>query len=210
MALLGFALPPDSGEKLSLGTYNFIWNISQDFHFNLKFYMLPFVILRCDNITFINCILEYGCWNDACNIRCSATLRYDRTNSRLFDLVPKPKWSIFVQCFPYCELSSRLSSEHSKHWQLLRCAPSDYASNAPNDSELIAFSGTYFNSIMFMVASSVVSTILILNYHHRSADTHEMSGWVSGIKIHGISTSNVRMHTESRIFCFVSNPFRCG
>lgn len=31
---------------------------------------------------------------------------------------------------------------------------------------------------MFMVASSVVSTILILNYHHRNADTHEMSTWV--------------------------------
>lgn len=30
-----------------------------------------------------------------------------------------------------------------------------------------------------MVASSVVSTILILNYHHRNADTHEMSPWVS-------------------------------
>lgn len=29
-----------------------------------------------------------------------------------------------------------------------------------------------------MVASSVVSTILILNYHHRNADTHEMSEWV--------------------------------
>lgn len=41
--------------------------------------------------------------------------------------------------------------------------------------------GTYFNSIMFMVASSVVSTILILNYHHRNADTHEMSEWVSTV-----------------------------
>lgn len=41
--------------------------------------------------------------------------------------------------------------------------------------------GTYFNCIMFMVASSVVSTILILNYHHRSADTHEMSNWVRSI-----------------------------
>jgi len=38
--------------------------------------------------------------------------------------------------------------------------------------------GTYFNCIMFMVASSVVSTILILNYHHRNPDTHEMSEWV--------------------------------
>lgn len=41
------------------------------------------------------------------------------------------------------------------------------------------FTGTYFNCIMFMVASSVVSTILILNYHHRNSDTHEMSEWVS-------------------------------
>jgi uncharacterized membrane protein len=38
--------------------------------------------------------------------------------------------------------------------------------------------GTYFNCIMFMVASSVVSTVLILNYHHRNADTHEMASWV--------------------------------
>lgn len=42
----------------------------------------------------------------------------------------------------------------------------------------VLFSGTYFNCIMFMVASSVVSTILILNYHHRNSDTHEMSEWV--------------------------------
>ena len=29
-----------------------------------------------------------------------------------------------------------------------------------------------------MVASSVVTTIMILNYHHRQADTHEMPSWV--------------------------------
>ena len=33
---------------------------------------------------------------------------------------------------------------------------------------------------MFMVASSVVTTILVLNYHHRAADTHTMPDWVSG------------------------------
>ena len=31
---------------------------------------------------------------------------------------------------------------------------------------------------MFMVAASVVTTILVLNYHHRHADTHEMPEWV--------------------------------
>merc|ERR1719370_2849823 len=44
-----------------------------------------------------------------------------------------------------------------------------------SDSPLI---GTYFNCIMFMVASSVVTTIMILNYHHRKADTHNMPAWV--------------------------------
>ena len=29
-----------------------------------------------------------------------------------------------------------------------------------------------------MVAASVVTTILVLNYHHRHADTHEMPEWV--------------------------------
>ncbi|XP_073994258.1 neuronal acetylcholine receptor subunit alpha-7-like isoform X16 [Rhodnius prolixus] len=44
--------------------------------------------------------------------------------------------------------------------------------------------GTYFNCIMFMVASSVVSTIIILNYHHRNADTHEMSPCVKSLFLH--------------------------
>ncbi|XP_023344309.1 acetylcholine receptor subunit alpha-type acr-16 [Eurytemora carolleeae] len=34
--------------------------------------------------------------------------------------------------------------------------------------------GTYFSCIMIMVASSVVCTIMILNYHHRLASTHSM------------------------------------
>lgn len=39
--------------------------------------------------------------------------------------------------------------------------------------------GTYFNCIMFMVASSVVLTVLVLNFHHRTADIHEMPPWVN-------------------------------
>ena len=49
-----------------------------------------------------------------------------------------------------------------------------------SDSPLI---GTYFNCIMFMVASSVVTTIMILNYHHRKPDTHEMPDMVKNKKI---------------------------
>lgn len=56
---------------------------------------------------------------------------------------------------------------------------------SPANMSLLLFSpiakktGTYFNCIMFMVASSVVTTIMILNYHHRLADTHDMPPWVS-------------------------------
>ena len=41
--------------------------------------------------------------------------------------------------------------------------------------------GTYFNCIMFMVASSVVTTIMVLNYHHRMVDTHDMPDWVKSL-----------------------------
>ncbi|ROT75683.1 nicotinic acetylcholine receptor subunit alpha 6 isoform 3a8a [Penaeus vannamei] len=42
------------------------------------------------------------------------------------------------------------------------------------------FRSTYFNCIMFMVASSVVLTVVVLNYHHRTPTTHTMPNWVSG------------------------------
>ena len=32
---------------------------------------------------------------------------------------------------------------------------------------------------MGMVASSVLLTVLVLNYHHRHPDTHNMPTWVS-------------------------------
>ena len=41
--------------------------------------------------------------------------------------------------------------------------------------------GMYFSCIMFMVSSSCITTILILNYHHRLADTHEMPDWVAAV-----------------------------
>lgn len=44
--------------------------------------------------------------------------------------------------------------------------------------------GTYFNCIMFMVASSVVLTVVVLNYHHRTADIHEMPPWVINFAFH--------------------------
>ncbi|XP_044741472.1 neuronal acetylcholine receptor subunit alpha-7 isoform X2 [Chrysoperla carnea] len=52
------------------------------------------------------------------------------------------------------------------------------AETLPQVSDAIPLLGTYFNCIMFMVASSVVLTVVVLNYHHRTADIHEMPQWI--------------------------------
>ncbi|XP_076028462.1 neuronal acetylcholine receptor subunit alpha-7-like [Oratosquilla oratoria] len=51
--------------------------------------------------------------------------------------------------------------------------------NIPETSDAVPLISTYFNCIMFMVASSVVLTVVVLNYHHRSSKTHSMPNWVS-------------------------------
>ncbi|XP_058814426.1 neuronal acetylcholine receptor subunit alpha-7 isoform X7 [Topomyia yanbarensis] len=50
----------------------------------------------------------------------------------------------------------------------------------PDSGEKLTL-GTYFNCIMFMVASSVVLTVVVLNYHHRTADSHEMPSWIKAV-----------------------------
>ena len=87
-----------------------------------------------------------------------------------------------------------------------------------NETQYFLSTGTYFNCIMFMVASSVVTTIMILNYHHRLADTHEMPNWVKVtiIAIINISkfvifiiiiiaTMNISMNIVSRCVSFFSS-----
>ncbi|KAG8178945.1 hypothetical protein JTE90_027824 [Oedothorax gibbosus] len=48
----------------------------------------------------------------------------------------------------------------------------------PPTSDAVSIIGTYFACIMIMVAFSVVMTVVVLNYHHRSSDTHEMPPWI--------------------------------
>lgn len=73
------------------------------------------------------------------------------------------------------------------------------AETMPATSDAVPLLGTYFNCIMFMVASSVVSTILILNYHHRHADTHEMSEWVGTLPL---LFSNIEIYALLNLFMF--------
>ncbi|CAL1283241.1 unnamed protein product [Larinioides sclopetarius] len=48
------------------------------------------------------------------------------------------------------------------------------AETMPPTSDAVPLIGTYFACIMVMVAFSVVMTVVVLNYHHRSSDTQEM------------------------------------
>ncbi|XP_033176930.1 neuronal acetylcholine receptor subunit alpha-7 isoform X3 [Bombus vosnesenskii] len=47
----------------------------------------------------------------------------------------------------------------------------------PDSGEKLTL-GSYFNCIMFMVASSVVLTVLVLNFHHRTPDRYVMPQWI--------------------------------
>ncbi|XP_057665139.1 neuronal acetylcholine receptor subunit alpha-7 isoform X1 [Diorhabda carinulata] len=55
------------------------------------------------------------------------------------------------------------------------------AEKIPTTSDAVPLIGTYFNCIMFMVASSVVLTVVVLNYHHRTADIHGMPQWIKSV-----------------------------
>ncbi|XP_058796568.1 neuronal acetylcholine receptor subunit alpha-7 isoform X2 [Phymastichus coffea] len=55
------------------------------------------------------------------------------------------------------------------------------AESMPTTSDAVPLIGTYFNCIMFMVASSVVLTVLVLNYHHRKPDNYEMPNWTKAV-----------------------------
>ncbi|XP_076277061.1 nicotinic acetylcholine receptor alpha6 isoform X4 [Lasioglossum baleicum] len=50
----------------------------------------------------------------------------------------------------------------------------------PDSGEKLTL-GSYFNCIMFMVASSVVLTVMVLNFHHRSPDRYTMPTWVKTV-----------------------------
>ncbi|KFD56985.1 hypothetical protein M513_02242 [Trichuris suis] len=45
----------------------------------------------------------------------------------------------------------------------------------PHTSDAVPLIGTYFSCIMIVVSASVVLTVLVLNFHHRTGETHHMS-----------------------------------
>ncbi|CAB3256246.1 unnamed protein product [Arctia plantaginis] len=78
------------------------------------------------------------------------------------------------------------------------------AETLPQVSDAIPLLGTYFNCIMFMVASSVVLTVVVLNYHHRTADIHEMPQWVSSLQkafkmLHLLKQQKLQIVTSEQI-----------
>ncbi|CAH8642337.1 unnamed protein product [Schistosoma rodhaini] len=55
------------------------------------------------------------------------------------------------------------------------------ADKLPQTSEAIPLIGIYFSCTMFMCSLSIVFTVLVLNYHHRSADCVSVPAWIRNI-----------------------------
>ncbi|KAH8857164.1 Acetylcholine receptor subunit alpha-type acr-16 [Schistosoma japonicum] len=55
------------------------------------------------------------------------------------------------------------------------------ADKLPQTSEAIPLIGIYFSCTMFMCSLSIVFTVLVLNYHHRSADCNTVPSWIRNI-----------------------------
>ncbi|CAG0893525.1 unnamed protein product [Cyprideis torosa] len=146
MTLLGFTLPPDSGEKLTLG-----------------------VTILLSLTVFLNMVAEtMPATSEAVpligvTILLSLTVFHNLVAEKLpqvSDSIPLLGVTILLTMTVFSLMVSEV---------------------LPEVSDGIPLIGTYFNCIMFMVASSVVLTVVILNYHHRSADTHEMPNWIKTV-----------------------------
>ncbi|CAG9796322.1 unnamed protein product [Diatraea saccharalis] len=164
MALLGFTLPPDSGEKLTLAD-----------------------VYRCDNITVLDRVSEPGSRKDAFYIGCRAS---HRATVGVLTLCLITGVTILLSLTVFLNLVAETLPQVSDAIPLLgvtillsQTVFSLLVGHViTKTSEAIPLIGTYFNCIMFMVASSVVLTVVVLNYHHRTADIHEMPQWVRQIK----------------------------
>ncbi|XP_033610188.1 neuronal acetylcholine receptor subunit alpha-7 isoform X3 [Cryptotermes secundus] len=184
MAVLGFTLPPDSGEKLSLGMpgkknvkeyaccpepyvdITFIVHIRRRTLFYTVNLIVPCVMIS--SMTLLGFTLPHEC-GEKLTLGVTILLSLTVFLNMVAETMPATSDAV-----PLLDVTVLLS---------LTFFLNMVAETMPPTSERPLI-GTYFNCIMFMVASSVVSTILILNYHHRNADTHEMSPWIKTIFLH--------------------------
>lgn len=116
MTLLGFTLPHECGEKLTLGIHTYraasclvphafillrILRLEGSFppteiRFSRKRSHLKVLSFanRCDNPTFIDCVSKHGSRNDARDVRCGASFRYE-PHARCQATRVRGKWGPF-------------------------------------------------------------------------------------------------------------------
>ncbi|KYN08099.1 Neuronal acetylcholine receptor subunit alpha-7 [Cyphomyrmex costatus] len=157
MALLGFTLPPDSGEKLTLGVTILL---SLTVFLNLVAESMP---TTSDAVP----LIERTSGRQSATVSSLRRVRSSTPSTNGCDervRIIEHRWATTVS-----GVTILLS---------LTVFLNLVAETLPQVSDAIPLLGSYFNCIMFMVASSVVLTVLVLNYHHRSPDRYVMPNWV--------------------------------
>ncbi|KAJ8955313.1 hypothetical protein NQ318_003406, partial [Aromia moschata] len=181
MALLGFTLPPDSGEKLTLGVTILL---SLTVFLNLVAEKIPTtsdavpligVTILLSLTVFLNLVAEtlpqvsdaipllggagYLDKGGPCLYR-TADMNTGHRSDASRDALSVAGVTILLSQTVFSLLVAHVITQ---------------------TSDAVPLIGTYFNCIMFMVASSVVLTVVVLNYHHRTADIHEMPQWIKSV-----------------------------
>ncbi|XP_043210122.1 acetylcholine receptor subunit alpha-type acr-16-like isoform X2 [Amphibalanus amphitrite] len=182
MAVLGFTLPPDSGEKLSLGIPGKRNELSYACCPQPYIDITYSVRIRRRTLYYLHNLVLPGILISTM-VLLAFTLPPDSGEKLTLGVTVLLSLTVFLnqvaanmpetsEAVPLLGVTILLS---------LTVFLNMVAESMPTTSDAVPLIGTYFNCIMFMVASSVVSTVLILNYHHRSGETHEMAPWVRSV-----------------------------
>ncbi|KAH1029732.1 hypothetical protein HUJ05_002910, partial [Dendroctonus ponderosae] len=184
MALLGFTLPPDSGEKLTLGVTILL---SLTVFLNLVAEKIPTtsdavpligVTILLSLTVFLNLVAEtLPQVSDAIPLL-GVTILLSQTVFSLLVAHVITQTSDAVPLIAIFVVVPSLASVKENSYDTQMDEKISYVDSQPSTR---ISPGTYFNCIMFMVASSVVLTVVVLNYHHRTADIHEMPQWIKTV-----------------------------
>uniref|UniRef100_A0A1I8ISE0 Neur_chan_memb domain-containing protein n=1 Tax=Macrostomum lignano TaxID=282301 RepID=A0A1I8ISE0_9PLAT len=180
LTLLSFIIPPDAGEKVSFGrasiSKNCEWMIRVAYGGDSVYYGIN-LIIPCVLISSMS-LLTFVLPPDA-----GVTIMLSLSMFQLLvaDAMPQTSESVpligeaFVgnsECFAWRqEFGVTILLSLTVFLMMV-------AESMPPTSDAVPLIGMYFSCTMVMCSLSVVFTVIVLNYHHRDAESHPVPNWV--------------------------------